>query len=93
MDQAIQDGVGDGGIGEADVPFRHGHLGSHQRRGSAVPVIQDFEQLLRLRTGEGITEPVVLMCQIGWPVMPFVLAENIAIVKKFFAITSAVGAP
>ena len=44
--QAIQDGVCDGGIGEAGVPVGDRHLSGHQRRGSAVAIIQDLEQAL-----------------------------------------------
>ena len=59
VNQAIQDGVCDGRIGEAGVPLGDGHLGGHQGRGSAVAIIQDFEQVLRLGTGQRISEPVI----------------------------------
>jgi hypothetical protein len=57
--QAIQDGVCDGGIGEAGVPLGDGDLSGHQRRGSVVAIIQDLEQVLRLGAGQRITQPVI----------------------------------
>ena len=59
MHQAIQDGVCDGGIGEAGVPLGDGDLSGHQRRGSAVAIIQDLEQVLRLGTGQRVSQPVI----------------------------------
>jgi len=59
VNQTIQDRIGDRRIREAGVPLGYGHLGGHQRRGAVVPVVQDLEQLLRLRTSQRIPEPVV----------------------------------
>ena len=59
MNQTIEDGVSDRRIGKASVPLGNGHLSGHQRRGSAVAIIQDLEQVLRLEPGQRISEPVV----------------------------------
>ena len=59
VNQTIEDGVSDRWIGKASVPLDNGHLSGHQRRGSAVAIIQDLEQVLRLESGQRISEPVV----------------------------------
>jgi hypothetical protein len=59
VNQTIQDGVCDGWIREAGVPLDNGHLSGHQRRGSAIAIIQDLEQVLRLGAGQRISEPVI----------------------------------
>ena len=59
MHQPIQDGIGDRRIWEPGVPLGYRHLSGHQRRGAVVPVVQDLEQLLGLRPGQRIPEPVV----------------------------------
>jgi hypothetical protein len=43
MNKPIEDGIGDCGIGKADMPLGNRHLGGHQRRGAVVPIVQDFE--------------------------------------------------
>lgn len=65
VDQAIQDGVPDGWIGEAGVPLCNRHLsGDHSGR-SVKAVIQDFEQVLGLAASEGISEPVIKDQKLG----------------------------
>jgi len=59
VDQAVQDGVPDGWIGEAGVPFWNRHLSGDHCGGSAIAIIQDFEQVLGLCASQGITQPVV----------------------------------
>jgi len=55
VDQAVQDGVPDGGIGDAGVPFCDRHLSDDSCGRSAIAIIQDLEQVLGLAAGEGIT--------------------------------------
>jgi hypothetical protein len=59
VNQAIQDRIGDRRIREAGMPLSYGYVGGHQCRGSVVMIVQDFEQFLRLRTGQRIPEPAV----------------------------------
>ena len=48
VNQTIEDGVSDRWIGKASVPLGNGHLSGHQRRGAAVAIIQDLEQVLSM---------------------------------------------
>ena len=59
MNQAIQDRIGDRRIREAGVPLGYGYLSGDQHRGSVITIVQNFEQLLRLRPGQRIAEPIV----------------------------------
>ena len=59
MNQTIQDGISDRWVGKASVPLSNGHLSGHQCRRTAVAIIQDLEQVLRLGSGQRISEPVI----------------------------------
>lgn len=59
MHEPVEDRVGDRRVRKAGVPVGNGHLRGHQGRGPIVPVVQDLEQLLRVRPGEQVPEPVV----------------------------------
>ena len=65
MNEAIEDGVSDGRIGEAGVPFRDRDLGNSQSGQTAKAVIQDFEQVFSLVDGGRIAQPVVKDEQVG----------------------------
>ena len=45
MDEAIEDGIGQGGIADALVPMFYRVLAGHQGREYAVAIIEDFEQI------------------------------------------------
>ena len=59
MDDAIEQAVGQGGIGEASEPVGHRDLGSDEGRKAAEAVIEDFEQVAGFSRGERVTHPVV----------------------------------
>jgi hypothetical protein len=59
VNQTIEDGISKRRVRKARVPFGYGHLRGHQRRGSVIAVIQDLEQILRLKPGQRIAEPVI----------------------------------
>ena len=59
VDQAVQDGVPDGWIREADVPLSNRHLSGNHCGCSSIAIIQDFEQVLRLGASQRITQPIV----------------------------------
>ena len=65
MNETIQDGITDSGIREPGMPLSHRHLGGDHSGGSTIAIIQDFKQVLRLRTGQGITEPVIEDQELG----------------------------
>jgi hypothetical protein len=65
MDQAIQDGVPDGWVGEASMPLCNRYLSDNHGGRAVITVIQDFEQVLGLGAGEGITEPVIEDQELG----------------------------
>jgi len=44
VNQTIEDGVADRGVREAGMPLGNGHLSGYQRRGAAVPVVQDLSR-------------------------------------------------
>lgn len=59
MDQTIENGIGQGGIGEAGMPVLQRDLGGHQGRSPAVAVVDDLQQIPSLAGGQGIPQPVV----------------------------------
>ena len=59
VDEAVEDGVGEGRVTEAGVPVIDGHLGGDQGSAVAVAVVEDLQDITGLGGGEGITEPVV----------------------------------
>jgi hypothetical protein len=65
VNETIQDGITDSGIREPGMPLSHRHLGGDHSGGSTIAIIQDFKQVLRLRTGQGITEPVIEDQELG----------------------------
>jgi hypothetical protein len=59
VNQTIEDGISNRRVGKANVPLGNGHLSSHQCRRATIAIVQNLEQVLRLESGQGITEPVV----------------------------------
>lgn len=59
VDEAIEDGIGERGIGNALMPVGDRQLSRHQ--GSALPiaVVQDLEQISSLDRTERIAQPVI----------------------------------
>ena len=59
MDQAVEDGIGEGRIPDPVVPFTEGDLGDDEGGEEVVAVLQDLEQILALVLGQGKKEKVV----------------------------------
>ena len=65
VDEAVQDGVGVGGIPNNLVPGGQGDLGGDDRRAAAVSLLKDFEQVVTGVGVEGFEAEVVENEQIG----------------------------
>src|SRR3990170_1395375 len=59
VDNAIEDTIPNGGVGETSKPVRHRYLRSDQGGGVPIAVIKDFEQVLGIRRGDGVAHPVI----------------------------------
>ena len=59
MDEAIEDGVGDGGIGDDLVPVLDRHLAGDDGRAALVAVVDYLEEIAPLLAGERGDAPVV----------------------------------
>ena len=57
--EAVEDGVGDGRVGDQLVPVLDGELAGHDRRASAVAVIDDLQQIAGLILADRGEAPVV----------------------------------
>jgi hypothetical protein len=51
VDEAVQDGVGDGGVADPVMPLGDGELTRNDRRGSAVSILHHFEEVMALGFG------------------------------------------
>lgn len=56
MDNAIQDGISEGGVLNFLMPFIDGKLGGEEAGGSAIAVIDEIEDLMG---GQIIAEPFI----------------------------------
>jgi hypothetical protein len=65
MHQAIQDGVGQGWIGDLGKPVGDRHLGGDDGRCLAVAIIQNFQDVLGVGGGELIAQPIIQNEQVG----------------------------
>ncbi len=59
VDEAIQDGVGIGGVTDDAVPGGYGKLAGDDGRSTAIAVLEDFEQIVTGLFVEGLEAPVV----------------------------------
>ncbi len=59
VDETIEDGVGQGGVGEAGMPGVDGKLGGDEGGALTVAIVEDFQDVAGLGDGERIAEPVV----------------------------------
>ena len=59
MDEAVEDGVGDGGIGDDLVPVLDRHLAGDDGRAALMAIIDDLEQIAALLAGERGEPPIV----------------------------------
>ena len=59
VDEPIEDGVGDGRVGDRLVPVIDRQLAGHDGRAAIVPVIDDLQQIATLILRQGREPPVV----------------------------------
>jgi hypothetical protein len=59
VDEAVEDGVGDGGIGDDLVPVLDRHLAGDDGRSPLVTIIDDFEEIAALLAGERGEAPII----------------------------------
>ena len=59
MDEAIEDGIGKGGIADEIVPGLDGKLAGYQRRRAAMPILDDLHEIVALACVETIGTEVV----------------------------------
>jgi hypothetical protein len=57
--EAVEDGIGDGGIDDHLVPVIDRELTGHDGRAAAVAIVDDFEQVAALLRGQRRQPPVV----------------------------------
>jgi hypothetical protein len=53
VDEAVEDGVGEGGVAEDVVPVVEGELAGDERGAFAVAIVEHFEEVATLGIGEG----------------------------------------
>jgi hypothetical protein len=66
VDDAIEDGVGEGWLADDFVPFVEGELAGDEGRAIAIAILDDFHQIAPLVGGEPVWSPVVEDQQIGF---------------------------
>ena len=59
MDDAVEHGIGQGGIGDDVVPAVHWHLRGNEDGAAAMTVLDDFEQVTGIAGRERFRSPVV----------------------------------
>ena len=59
MNDAVEDGVGEGGNADQIVPAVDGNLAGDDQRALVVAVLDDFEQIARLVGGERLRSPII----------------------------------
>ena len=57
--EAIEDGVGDGRIGNRVMPVIDRQLAGHDRRAAVVPILDDLEYVATLLLGERGEAPII----------------------------------
>jgi hypothetical protein len=58
VDEAIEDGVGDGGVGDDLMPMLDRHLAGDDGRSALVAIIDEFEEIATLLAGERGEAPI-----------------------------------
>ena len=59
VDDAVEDGIGDGGFADQVVPLGDGHLGGDQGLFTAVAFLADFQEIEPLAIVEAMGSPVI----------------------------------
>ena len=65
VNEPVEDGVGQGRVGDAAVPVGDGDLGDNHGGGAAVAVVEDLQQIAGLRARQRVAQPVVEDEQMG----------------------------
>ncbi len=66
MNNAIQDGICQGRVRDAQVPIRNRDLVGDQGCGMSEAVVQHFQEILGILDGNGIAHPFVENEQVGF---------------------------
>jgi hypothetical protein len=59
VDEAVEDGVGDGRIGDDLVPMLDRHLAGDDGRSALVAIVDDFEEIAALLAGKRSEAPII----------------------------------
>src|SRR5262245_20451492 len=59
VEEAVADGIGEGGIADEGVPLSDGQLAGQDGGAGAMPIIEQFEEVPTILRGESIEPPVV----------------------------------
>ena len=59
VDEAIEDGIGEGRLADEVVPGFDGELAGHQRRRAAMPLLDDLHEIASLTSGEAVGTEIV----------------------------------
>jgi hypothetical protein len=59
VDEAVENGVGDGRIAEVSLSLMDGQLAGDQSRAAIVAIVKDFEQIASVGGGHGGESPVI----------------------------------
>ena len=65
VDDAVEDGVGEGGFADDVMPFGDGQLAGDQDRGVLVAVLDDFHEVAALIGVETVRAPIVEDEEVG----------------------------
>jgi hypothetical protein len=65
VDDAVEDGIGEGGLGNNFVPLVDRELACDEGRASTVAVLDDLHQITSLAWSEPVRSPVIEDQQIG----------------------------
>ena len=60
VDEAVEEGIDDGGIGDDLVPVLDRHLAGDDGGSALVAIVDDFEEIATLLAGERGEPPVVI---------------------------------
>ena len=59
VDETVENGVSDGGVGDDLVPVINGHLAGDDGGTTLMPVVNDLEQVAALVGGQRCQSPIV----------------------------------
>ena len=66
VNEAVKNGVCQGGVGDAQVPICYWHLAGNQVGGVSKTVIKNFENILGILNSNGVPHPVIQNQQVGF---------------------------